>query len=130
MEFSQLAVLLVVAGIFGLVVKVLKQPIIVGYLLAGVVLAYFGLVYESEALNGLGQVGVTLLLFLLGLEMKISELPSIGKVALLTGMGQVLITSLIGFLIISLLGFQLIPAMYIAISLAFSSTIIIVKLLS
>ena len=130
MDFSQIAILLSVAGIFGLIAKVLRQPLMVGYLFAGIILSYFGIIRESESLNGLGQVGVALLLFLLGLEMKISELPSIGKVALITGLGQIFITSILGFAIASFFGFPFISAVYVAIALTFSSTIIVIKLLS
>lgn len=130
MEFSQISVLLVVAAIAGIIVRNLKQPLLIGYLFAGFVLATFGLVTDIEVFSGLGQIGVALLLFLLGLEMNLRELPSIGKVALLTGIGQITFTSLIGFLIASALGFGLLPAIYIAIALTFSSTIIMVKLLS
>lgn len=130
MEFSQISVLLVVAAIAGIIVRNLKQPLLVGYLFAGFVLATFGLVTDIEVFSGLGQIGVALLLFLVGLEMKLGELPSIGRTALLTGVGQIIFTSVIGFLLASLLGYSTVPAIYIAIALTFSSTIIMVKLLS
>ncbi|MFV1917401.1 MAG: cation:proton antiporter [Patescibacteria group bacterium] len=130
MEFSQISILLVVAGVFGLIARFLKQPLLIGYLFAGLFLGFTGLITDAEVFSGLGQIGVALLLFLLGLEMNIRELPSIGKVAILTGIGQITFTSIIGFLIASALGFGLLPAIYIAIALTFSSTIIMVKLLS
>lgn len=130
MEFTQIAALLVVAGIFGIAAKLFKQPLLVGYLFAGVVLGIFGIVSDLEVFSVMGKIGVTLLLFLLGLEMNIREFPSIGKVALITGVGQILFTSTIGFLIALSLGFSVLPSIYIAIALTFSSTIIMVKLLS
>ena len=130
MEFSQIATLLVVAGVFGLIARLLKQPLLVGYLFAGLFLGLTGLITDVEAFSGLAQIGVALLLFHLGLEMNIRELPAIGKVALFTGIGQIVFTSLIGFLIASALGFDFLPSIYIAIALTFSSTIIMVKLLS
>lgn len=130
MEFSQIAVLLVVAGIFGIVARFFKQPLLIGYLLAGLFLGITGAVGDTHAVSSLGQIGVTLLLFLLGLEMNLAELPSIGKVALMTGIGQIAFTSTIGFFLARLLGFPSLPAIYIAIALTFSSTIIMVKLLS
>lgn len=130
MEFSQLTLLLVVAGVFGLVAKQLRQPLLVGYLFAGFFLASIGVVGESQGLSNLGNIGVTLLLFLLGLEMNLKEISSIGKVALITGIGQIVFTSSIGFLIASLLGFSSLNSIYIATALTFSSTIIMVKLLS
>lgn len=130
MEFSQIALLLVVAGVFGIIAKTLKQPLIIGYLFAGLLLGTTGLISDIEVFSGMGQIGVALLLFLLGLEMNIRELPAIGRVALITGIGQILFTSSIGFLIAQMLGFELLPSVYIAIAMTFSSTIIMVKLLS
>ncbi len=130
MDFTSVSIIIAVAAAFGLLAKILKQPIIVGYLLAGFILAATGLMGESEALSSFGKIGVTLLLFLLGLEMDIRQFPSLGKIALLTGIGQIVFTSLLGFILAGLLGFGAITSIYIAISLTFSSTIIIVKLLS
>lgn len=130
MDFSQIAVLTVTAGVFGIIAKSFKQPLLIGYLFAGIILAYFGLIHDADTFSGLGQVGVTLLLFLLGLEMNLSELPTIGKTALITGFGQIIFTSLFGFIIATLLGYPLVPAIYISVALTFSSTIIMVKLLS
>lgn len=130
MEFSQIAVLLVTAAVFGILAKALKQPSLIGYLLAGILAAAFGFVPETRTLESLGRVGVTFLLFFLGLEMNIGELGSVGKVATLTGIGQIVFTFIIGFFLSLLLGFGILPSVYIAIALAFSSTIIMVKLLS
>ena len=130
MEFSQIAALLVIAGIFGIAAKFFKQPLPIGYLMAGLFLGITGVVSDTHAVSSLGQIGVTLLLFLLGLEMNLAELPSIGKVALMTGIGQIAFTSTIGFFMARVLGFGVLPSLYIAIALSFSSTIIMVKLLS
>ena len=129
MEFSQIALLLSVAAVSGIVAKLFKQPLLIGYLFAGFLLSAFGLTGDHIGLESMGQIGVALLLFLVGIEMNISELPSIGKVALFTGLGQILFTSSIGLLLSMLLGFPLLTSVYIAIGLTFSSTIIIVKLL-
>jgi len=128
--FSEIALLLVVASLFGIVANMLKQPLLVGFLFAGVVLSNFGFVGDLEVFSGLGQIGVTLLLFLVGLEMDLKDLKAIGKTALITGMGQIFFTVLFGFLIASLFGYSTLTSIYIAIALAFSLTIIIVKLLS
>lgn len=130
MEFSQIAVLLAIAGAFGIVARFFRQPLLIGYLLAGLFLGITGIISDTETVSSLGQIGVTLLLFLLGLEMKLADLPSIGKVALMTGIGQIAFTSTIGFFLARILGFGVLPSVYIAIALTFSSTIIMVKLLS
>lgn len=130
MSFSDLALLLVIAAAAGVVAKALKQPLLIGYLFGGLLLALFGVVRDFEAIAALGKIGVALLLFLVGLEMNVRELPTIGKIALLTGLGQIFFTSLVGYLIALALGFGVLPSVYIAVALTFSSTIIIVKLLS
>lgn len=130
MEFSQIAVLFVVAAVFGVAAKALKQPLLVGYLFAGMILSYFGFFTDTEVFSGLGKIGVTLLLFLVGLEIEIKELPSVGKTALVAGLGQIIFTSSIGYILARFLGFGSLEAIYVAVALTFSSTIIIIKLLS
>lgn len=130
MQFNQIALLLVTAGVFGAIAKALKQPLLVGYLFAGLVLSLLGFTQGIEVFSGLGQIGVTLLLFLVGLELNPRELKDVGKPATITGIGQIVFTSAIGFLISLLLGFSPLTSIYVAVALTFSSTIIMVKLLS
>jgi Kef-type K+ transport system membrane component KefB len=78
----------------------------------------------------LSELGIAVLLFLVGLKLDVKLIRSLGVVALSTGLGQVAFTAGIGFLICLLLGFAPVPSLYIAVALTFSSTIIIVKLLS
>ncbi|MCX7928304.1 MAG: cation:proton antiporter [Patescibacteria group bacterium] len=130
MDFAQIAIVIVIAAGFGFIAKTIKQPLLVGYLIAGIVVGAFGIISNTKDLKTLSQVGVTLLLFLLGLEMKLSELPTIGKPALITGIGQIVFTSIIGYFLALILGFDTLQALYISVALTFSSTIIMVKLLS
>ena len=105
MEFSQISLLLGLASIFGILARRFKQPILVGYLFAGLAAAYFGLIGESEIIKNLGKIGVALLLFLVGVEMNIREIPTIGKAALYTGLGQMLFTFVIALSAGLLFGF-------------------------
>ena len=89
-----------------------------------------GWVDEVEPLELFAEIGIAILLFLVGLKLDVNLIRSIGKVALLTGLGQVFFTSAIGFGIALLFGLEPIAALYVAVALTFSSTIIIVKLLS
>jgi predicted Kef-type K+ transport protein len=130
MDFAQIALLLVIAAGFGLLAKLTKQPLLIGYLFAGVFIGMTGLISDTHSLESIAKIGVALLLFLLGLEMNIKELPSVGKIAIFTGLGQIIFTSGVGFLIAKLLGYGVLTSIYIAVALTFSSTIIIVKLLS
>lgn len=130
MDFSQFAILLVLACAGAFVVKFFKQPLLIGYILAGVVVGLTGVIHDSQSLATLSSVGVTLLLFLLGLEMDVLEIPSIGKAALITGITEIAVMTTIGFSICMLLGLGVLPSLYIGVALSFASTIIMVKLLS
>ncbi len=131
-EFAQVAGILVLAAVVGSLAKMLRQPVIVAYILVGVIAgpALLGLADDSPSIELLAKVGIAILLFLVGLKLDIHLIRTTGVVALLTGIGQVVFTSVIGFGIVLLFGFDPIPALYIAVALTFSSTIIIVKLLS
>src|SRR3989304_6201540 len=130
MGFTEMALLLVVAAIFGLIARLFRQPLLIGYLAAGILLSYLGVFKNPEAVSSLGKIGVALLLFLVGLEMNFRELSTIGKAALIAGLGQIVFTSGIGFAIAMLLGYSATSSLYIAVALTFSSTIVIIKLLS
>jgi Kef-type K+ transport system membrane component KefB len=131
-EFGQIALILLVAAVAGYLAHLARQPVLVAYILVGILLgpAVFGFVADDAVIEGLAKVGIAILLFLVGLKLDIGLIKSTGLVALLTGVGQVVFTSVIGFFIILALGFDVIPAIYISVALTFSSTIIIVKLLS
>ncbi|MBI2499715.1 cation:proton antiporter [Candidatus Woesearchaeota archaeon] len=127
-----LAVIIIFATILALLAKLFKQPSILAYILAGVILGplFFGLISKSDFLVSLSNLGVAFLLFIVGLSLNFRVLKEVGKISLITGIGQVIFTSLVGYIIIRAIGIEVIPAIYISVALTFSSTIIIVKLLS
>ncbi|MBI2621505.1 MAG: cation:proton antiporter [Candidatus Levybacteria bacterium] len=130
--YIDLTIVISLAAFTTIVFRFLKQPPILAYILTGVVLGPLALIHinDAEAMRSLAEIGITLLLFMLGLELRFSELKSVGKISIITGIGQIVFTTIIGFLIATFLGFSQIASFYIAIALTFSSTIIIVKLLS
>lgn len=130
--FAQIAMIFLLAAIVGFGAKLAKQPVIVAYIFVGILLgpSFFNLVSYEDEIELLAKLGIAILLFLVGLKLDVGLIRSTGLVALLTGVGQVVFTSVVGFFIIIALGFDFIPALYIAVALTFSSTIIIVKLLS
>ena len=130
--FLEITIIICLAAFVAVIFRWLKQPIILAYILTGILvgpLGFFNL-SNKDVLQLMAQFGITLLLFMVGLELKLSDLKSVGKVSLLTGIGQIVFTSLIGYFISLALGFSVIASLYICIALTFSSTIIIVKLLS
>ena len=130
MNFQEIAILLVAAGFFGIIAKLIKQPILIGYLFAGFFLAAMGFVGDSTYLQNLGKIGITLLLFLLGMEIKIHELFQFGKTTLVSSLVQIIVSSILAFFLSLMMGFDFIASLYIAFSLSFSSTIVVIKLLS
>ena len=112
--------------------RLLRQPLMVAYIVAGIVAGPFFLNFlhgEGQTFEALAQFGVVLLLFMVGLSLDINHIKKIGKVSLITGISQVVFTASIGYGILRLLNFSALTALYIAIAITFSSTIIIVKLL-
>lgn len=130
--FYTTAAILAVATVVGFIGTRLRQPLIVSFIAVGVVVgpAVLGWVSEAEPLELLAKVGIAVLLFLVGLKLDLHLIRTTGKVAVLTGLGQVLFTSVVGFGLGLALGLSVVPAIYVAVALTFSSTIIIVKLLS
>jgi len=130
--FYEFALILTLAALFGFVGKILKQPLIVMFIALGVVMgpAVFDIVKSKDNIHLLAEIGISVLLFIVGLKLDLRIIKSVGKIALFTGLGQVLFTSFLGYFIGLALGFSSLHSFYIAIALTFSSTIIIVKLLS
>src|SRR3989344_1768079 len=130
--FLELAAVLVLATVFGIISRALKQPLILAYILSGIVISFLGVFrhLDRTVLELLANLGIAFLLFLVGIELKIEDLKHVGKAAVLTGLGQIVFTALVGFIIISALGFGPVAALYIAVAITFSSTVIIIKLLA
>ena len=130
MNFTEISAIFFVAAAFAITAKLIKQPLLIGYILGGVFLGSVGFISNTALLESLSEVGIALLLFLLGLEMNIKEMPSIGKASIIVGFGQIIVTFILGFFLSRLLGIEFLASLYIAIATTFSSTIIIIKLLS
>ena len=130
--FAEVAVLLVIAAAIGLFGILLRQPLIVSFIAVGLIAGPSALdvVHSDAQIDLLSELGIAVLLFLVGIKLDVKLIRSLGKVALLTGLGQVLFTSVFGYLIGLVLGLGHVTSLYVAVALTFSSTIIIVKLLS
>ncbi len=124
--------LIAVAAGIAMLMRFLRQPLIIGHILTGVLVGptVFGLVGSPETIALLGEFGIVLLLFIVGLGLNPRIIKEIGKTAVLTGVGQVLFTVLLATMMTQSLGYTATESLYMAIALAFSSTIIILKLLS
>lgn len=130
--FTEMAVLMLMAAAVGAMGVQLRQPLIVAFIAVGILAgpSFLGWVSANDQVDLLAKFGITLLLFVVGLKLDLHIIRTMGPVALATGLGQVAFTSIIGFAIGLMLGLSPIAAIYVAVALTFSSTIIIVKLLS
>lgn len=130
--FIEITVLLCLATVLALFCRLLKQPPILAYILTGILIGPFGQLQfpNLTSLNIFSELGITLLLFLLGLEFKLKGIRSVGYAAFIIGLLQIIATSILGYFLAIFLKFPQLSAFYIGIALAFSSTIIIIKLLS
>lgn len=127
---DELAWVVVAAAAALVVARSLRLPPLVAYMLAGLVLGpVTGLVAVGESVDRISEAGIALLLFLVGLELSFGRIRDIGRVAVLAGAGQIVLTTGGGFGLASLLGFELVPAAFLALATAFSSTVVVVKLL-
>lgn len=128
----QLAIIVGVGLLFSAIITLIKQPLIIGYILAGIVLgpSLFNIVTAEGPIAAFAELGIVVLLFTVGLNLSPKVFRQSGKASLITGIGQILITALLGFAVSMALNYSLISSIYIAIALTFSSTIIVIKVLS
>lgn len=126
-----LGMIVLAATALVLVGRALRMPTIVAYIFAGLALgAATGLMQDTETVHLIAETGIALLLFLVGLELSLDKIRDVGRVAVVAGLGQVVFTVLGGFALSLLLGFGVIEALFISTALTFSSTVVVVKLLT
>lgn len=129
--FFEIGAVILVAALFSFLASLLRQPLIIAYIIAGIAVGpgVLAITHSTEVLNVFSQIGIAFLLFTVGLGLNWRSVKEIGVIAVATGLGQIIFTSGLGFLIGLWLGFDLLVSFYIAVAFTFSSTIIVVKLL-
>ena len=128
----QLAIIVGIGLLLSAIVTLLKQPLIIGYIIAGIILgpSLLNIVTADGPIAAFAELGIVVLLFTVGLNLSPRVFRQSGKASLITGIGQILITALLGFAISLTLNYSILSSIYIAIALTFSSTIIVIKVLS
>lgn len=128
----QISLILVLSTIIGAIFRFLKQPLLVGYIVTGIIIGPSVLQFltNPHEIEIFSQLGISILLFIVGLNLNPKILNDIGSSSIIGGILQVLLTSALGYLFCTFLGFETIEALYISIGLTFSSTIVVLKLLS
>ncbi|RME54417.1 hypothetical protein D6777_03765 [Candidatus Woesearchaeota archaeon] len=128
----EIGAIIVLATFFAYFARLTKQPLIPAYVIAGVILGPIGLgiVKDIELIHSLSDIGIVFLLFIVGLEINLNKLRGVGLVSTITGIIQVGLTFLLGYLSGLLLGLNTINSVYAGLIIAFSSTLVVIKLLS
>ncbi len=128
--FTEISLLVALGAFVALCMRALRQPLIIGHIITGVLVgpAFLNLVSADTAFEGLSSMGVALLLFIIGLDLNLTALSRLGKTVLVTGSAQVLGVTAIGYTVSQLLGFGRMESAVTGVALALSSTLIIVKL--
>ena len=131
--FTQISLILAVATLLSVLARLLKQPAILAYVLTGFLCAtYFlqaGDLGANSTFSTFSDLGITILLFIVGINLSPKAIKTVGKNAFLAGAGQMIFTTFAGYLLAKVLGFDPVPAIIIALAFSFSSTIIVLKLL-
>ena len=130
--FVGISIILVLATVMAGIMAKFKQPIIIGHILTGLIIGPFLLRNQGfgDMIDIFSQFGIALLLFIIGLNLSPKVIKEVGKTSFIVGLGQVTFTAILAFLLNSLLGMGLVASVFLSIALTFSSTIIILKLLS
>ena len=127
------AVVMIVAAIMVFVTHKLKQPMVIGYLLAGMVIGPFtppfSLIHEVGTINILAEIGIIILLFVIGTEFPITKLRSVGRISMVVGIAESLGTLLVTFFVARTLGFSQFDSMFLALAMSVTSTVVTVKIL-
>ncbi|RJQ28802.1 sodium:proton exchanger [Candidatus Parcubacteria bacterium] len=130
--FGELSVLIAAAVTVSFVMRLLKQPLIIGHIATGLLVGplVLNILQSREIVHLFSEIGIAFLLFIVGINLSPNVIRKYGKIAVVTGVGQVVVTTAAGLVIAIALGFSLVTSLYISVALAFSSTIIILKLIT
>jgi CPA2 family monovalent cation:H+ antiporter-2 len=130
---QDIAIIMVVAAIMLAITFKLKQPMVIGYIIAGMIIGPytppFSLVHSPETLNLFAELGIIMLLFVTGTEFPIAKLRSVGRISIITALTESLGTLLIVFFIAQNLGFTFNDSIFLALALSVTSTVITIRIL-
>src|ERR687889_280630 len=127
------AVIMIIAAIMLIITYKLKQPMVIGYILAGMVIGPytppFTLIQSVETVNVFAELGIIMLLFVIGTEFPIAKLKSVSKTSIIVGIPESLGTLFIVFFIAQTLGFSFFDSVFIALAMSITSTVVTIKIL-
>jgi CPA2 family monovalent cation:H+ antiporter-2 len=127
------AVIMIVAAIMLVITHKLKQPMVIGYIVAGMIVGPytppFSLISSTQTVNMLSELGIIMLLFVVGTDFPIAKLKSVGKISIIVALPESMGTLLIVFFIAQSLGFSFFDSIFLALALSITSTVVTVKIL-
>ena len=130
---QDLAVIMIVASVMALISYKLKQPLVIGYIIAGIIIGPhtppFSLIWNMDILNLLAEIGIILLLFVVGMEFPIEKLRNIGKKASIIAIAEALGTFAIGFVVAQSLQYSVYNSLFLALAISVTSTVIVMRIL-
>ena len=130
--FAQLSLVIAVVAVVSIIMKLLRQPLIVGYILTGILVgpSFLHLIQDKETFEGFSKIGIALLLFIIGLGLNLDIIRKLGKTVLTVALLEIGAMMILGYLVSIAIGLSSMDALFIGAALTFSSTIIIVKVLN
>lgn len=130
--FNEIAATIALGAFIALIMRSLKQPLIIGHIITGIIAgpSLLNIIHAGSSFSGLSDMGVALLLFIIGLDLSLRAFSRVGKAVFITTAVQVTTVTVFGFGVARLLNFGQLESVIIGLGLAMSSTIIIVKLLN
>lgn len=130
--FTQLSSIFLITLILAILCRKLNQPLVIAYIIAGILISNFLMATDEfkDFITTMAEIGVAFILFIVGIELKLKTFREIGKLSLIIGVLQEILTIFAGIIFTRLLGFNLLEAIYLGIAFSLSSTILMVKLIS
>ena len=131
-SFAQISLIITLAAVVALFMRLIKQPLIISYIITGIIVgpSVLHLVKSPSTIELFSNIGIALLLFIIGLGLNPKVFKEVGKVTAVVGVAQVALTTGAGYAVGRLVGFNTQESLFLGLAVAFSSTIIILKLLS
>ncbi len=129
--FIQIGIVFIVVALAAYILRIIKQPQILAYVLVGVLITpVLKIVTDTSIIESMSTIGIAFLLFIVGLELDLKSLRSVVWISTLGGSIQIIIIFIFAYLVALLMGYLSLEAGYIGLILAFSSTMVVMKLLS
>ncbi len=130
--FTELSVVIAIGAVIALIMRLIRQPLIIGYILTGLIVgpSLFNSSTSSQTIDIFASIGIALLLFIIGLGLNPRVIREVGRVAAIAGLVQMTLTTIAGFAAGRMFGYNKTESVFVGLALAFSSTIIVLKILS